>query len=216
MKKYYASFDKNKTYEQHLADYNNLIYKQWLSYNMAFEYEKDMIQEGKIGLLEAIKTYKEDKGSFPSWVQLYVRKRMNYFITHGVKTVTLPVYQLYPNHRQYNPDYPTELRMISLDRNTNFDNDKMDYDNLENIIPIENHYEQAEFDIDSLDKQRIRKIKKKLKMLREIERQVIQSYLDGLSLEQMKEKLQLQQREITSIKTQAIRKLRIYLNVETK
>jgi RNA polymerase sporulation-specific sigma factor len=112
---------KNITFEEHYNQQKNMIYKQWLSFKLNNEHRDDMLQAGRIGLFNALNTYQEDKGAWPTWMITHIRAEMINYINNQMRTVRIPTNQLYSNHSSHNPDNPTQASTSSLDQPINED-----------------------------------------------------------------------------------------------
>jgi RNA polymerase sigma factor (sigma-70 family) len=106
-----------ETFETNWVLYKNMAYKLYLSFNIDSTHREDLIQQGRIGLLKAMNTYKEGAGStFTSWVWTYMRKEMIEYINLNIRIIRLPVNQIYNKEIEYQPtDYINSLDDTYID-----------------------------------------------------------------------------------------------------
>jgi RNA polymerase sigma factor (sigma-70 family) len=106
-----------ETFETNWNQYKNMAYKLYLTFNVDSTHREDLIQQGRIGLLKAMNTYKEGAGStFTSWVWTYMRKEMIEYINLNIRIIRLPVNQIYNKEIEYQPtDYINSLDDTYID-----------------------------------------------------------------------------------------------------
>ena len=149
----------NYDYQYQLDLQKKQIYKQWLSFNLPYQYRDDMLQAGRIGLFNALSTYNEDKGAFSSWMIMYIRREMINFINQSLRVIRIPINQLNDKHINYNENNPSDVRVISFNSPINNEDGN---ERLIDKIADESTY-QLDFKEDSFEIKLLKQFKNELK-----------------------------------------------------
>ena len=158
----------NQALEHIIIRYRNFVYAKAKKFFLIGSEQDDLIQEGMIGLYEAIKSFKNDKASFKSFAGICVRRQM----ISAVKSATRN------KHKPLNS-------YISLDKNVyDQDNDVAFIDSI-----LDNSPQNPESII--IDKESLDGIESKINnTLSKLELEVLMYYLDGFSYQQIAEKIE--------------------------
>lgn len=154
-------------FEHIIVRYRNFVYKKAKKFFLIGSDEDDLIQEGMIGLYEAVKNFKDGKASFQSFAGICVKRQM----ISAIKSATRN------KHKPLNS-------YISLDKNIyDSDNDTAFIDSI-----LEGSPKNPEAII--IDKEDFDGIENKINnSLSELELKVLIYYLDGYSYQQIGEKI---------------------------
>jgi len=164
----------NYDYQYQLELQKNQIYKQWLSFNLPYEYRDDMLQSGRIGLFNALSTYDSTKGAWATWMIMYIRKEMIDYINQSLRVIRIPIHQLNNKHINFNENNPTNINVISLNSPINNEDSN---ERLIDKIADENSY-QLDFKEDS----------EKIKLLKQFQSQLKDKHKEILQLRFVEEK----------------------------
>lgn len=154
--------------EHIIIRYRNFVYSKAKKFFLIGSEQDDLIQEGMIGLYEAVKSFKNEKASFKSFAGICIRRQM----ISAVKTATRN------KHKPLNS-------YISLDKNVyDSDNDAVFINSI-----LDNSPQNPESII--IDKENLNGIENRINnTLSKLELQVLMYYLDGYSYQQIAEKIE--------------------------
>ena len=154
--------------EHIIIRYRNFVYSKAKKFFLIGSEQDDLIQEGMIGLYEAVKSFKNEKASFKSFAGICIRRQM----ISAVKTATRN------KHKPLNS-------YVSLDKNVyDSENDAVFMDSILDKYP--QNPEAIVIDKESLDG-----IENKIsRTLSKLELEVLMYYLDGYSYQQIAEKIE--------------------------
>ena len=153
--------------EHIIIRYRNFVYSKAKKFFLIGSEQDDLIQEGMIGLYEAVKSFKNEKASFRSFAGICVRRQM----ISAVKRATRIKHQPLNSY-------------ISLDKNVyDSDNDTVLMDSVLDKSP-----QNPEAIV--IDKESLSGIENKINnTLSKLELKVLIFYLDGYSYQQIAEKI---------------------------
>ena len=157
----------NLALEHIIVRYRNFVYKKAKQFFLIGSDEDDLIQEGMIGLYEAVKNFEDGKASFQSFAGICVKRQM----ISAVKSATRN------KHKPLNS-------YISLDKNI--------YDSEKCTAFIDSILEGSPKNPEAIviDKEDFDGIENKINnTLSELELKVLIYYLDGYSYQQIGEKI---------------------------
>ena len=163
-----AQSGDNHALEHIIIRYRNFVYSKAKKLFLIGSDQDDLIQEGMIGLYEAVKSFKNEKASFKSFAGICVRRQM----ISAVKSATRN------KHKPLNS-------YISLDKNV-YDQDT----DAAFITSISNNSPQNPESI-VIDKEDFDGIESKINnTLSKLELNVLMLYLDGYSYQQIADKIE--------------------------
>lgn len=150
-----------------ITRYRNFVYSKARKFFLVGSEQDDLIQEGMIGLYEAVKNFKNDRASFKSFAGVCIRRQL----ISAVKTATRN------KHKPLNS-------YISLDKNAyDSENDSAFIDSISDNSP-----QNPESIV--IDKENFDGIESKINStLSNLELKVLMFYLDGYSYQQIGEKI---------------------------
>lgn len=150
-----------------ITRYRNFVYAKAKKFFLIGSEQDDLVQEGMIGLYEAVKNFKNDRASFKSFAGICVRRQL----ISAVKTATRN------KHKPLNS-------YISLDKNA--------YDSESDSAFIDSISDKSPQNPESIviDKENFDGIESKINStLSNLELRVLMFYLDGYSYQQIGEKI---------------------------
>lgn len=195
---------ETSTFETNWEQYKNMAYKLYLSFNIDSSHREDMIQCSRIGLHKAIETFKEGAGStFTSWVWTFMRKEMIDYINQNIRTIRIPVNQIYNKERE---SQPTD-KVYSLD-DTYLDTGESIYSTIE--------YEEEEDNSTDDGQELVRALlKKHLTTLNERHQSILSMrYIDEMNLDEIAANLNVTRQAVAMQHDNAIKKLQQLFKVE--
>ncbi len=158
----------NRALEHIILRYRNFVYAKAQKFFLIGSEQDDLVQEGMIGLYEAVKSFKNEKASFKSFAGICIRRQM----ISAVKSATRN------KHKPLNS-------YISLDKSVyDSEGDTLFIDSIQDKCP---QNPEAIF----IDKESLDGIENKINStLSKLELEVLMYYLDGYSYQQIAEKIQ--------------------------
>ena len=161
----------------------------------------DYIQEGNLGLLQAIQSYDASKGAFISWATGYIQNRMRVAQIFNKSVIKLPqdAYTYYHRIQQLAKDTPRETIAKELKVKPYIVDIVLDHK------PMEGVYEDTA--IGELDEREndLASVKKAIrKNLTERQKEVLESRLNGVTHAMIGDKLGVSHQRVERIEKQAI------------
>lgn len=162
-----AQSGDNEALEHIIIRYRNFVYSKAKKFFLIGSEQDDLIQEGMIGLYEAVKSFKNEKASFKSFAGICIRRQL----ISAVKSATRN------KHKPLNS-------YISLDKNV--------YERDADAAFIESFLDKSPQNPEAIiiDKEDLSGIENKINnTLSKLELNVLIYYLDGYSYQQIAEKI---------------------------
>jgi len=185
-----------KTIEETIKDYERYILKVATSLNQD-EYKDDLIQEGRIAIVDAYANYNESMGEFHPYCLVYIKGRMKTFLSKNARTVRIPMTHF--NNGPYSNKKYLEYQKVSFIV-TDEEGNQVERDFIDEVE--DNELDDQEY-IKSL------RLTNALSNLKELHQDLLtMRYVEGLTYKEIADELGITKQGVMQLVATAIKKIK--------